>query len=149
MTDTTTREFCQRCQRVSPIGFFSPHETWKLVAGSWADSILCVMCFAALGDEKHVRWEEDIEFFPVSYATLHAMRGPRLVAQTGEWWAEIKGWHDDVGGFIPHSALEELGIRMGEGTTWLTKEQSAAIRRHPRFETTEQWRQGTKLAADG
>lgn len=38
------------------------------------DSILCIMCFAALGDEKHVAWEKGIEFYPVSYATHHAGR---------------------------------------------------------------------------
>ncbi len=78
--DTCTREFCQRCHRVSPIGFFSPPELWALVAGhQWKDSILCIMCFAQLGDEKHIHWEWDIKFYAVSYATHHAMR------ESGEW----------------------------------------------------------------
>ena len=72
--DSMTREFCQRCQRVSPVGFHSPNEIWEAVAGRWKDSILCIMCFAALGDEKHIMWEQDVEFYPVSYATHHAAR---------------------------------------------------------------------------
>lgn len=75
MSDHTTREFCQRCQRISPVGFFSPTPMWEVVAGStWRHSILCLSCFAALGDEKHARWEEGIQFFPVSYATHHERR---------------------------------------------------------------------------
>lgn len=72
-TDTQTREFCQRCHCVSPIGFYSP--LWEQVAGRhWKDSILCVMCFAQIGDEKHIVWEEGMALYPVSYATNHALR---------------------------------------------------------------------------
>lgn len=76
-----TREFCQRCHRVSPVGFFSPHDIWESVAGRhWSNSILCVVCFAALGDEKHIAWEEGIEFFPMSYATHYARKARRPVS---------------------------------------------------------------------
>lgn len=76
MTDTTTREFCARCHRISPVGFHARDDIWKAVAGRhWEHSILCILCFAALGDEKHIVWEEGIEFYPVSYATHHAGRG--------------------------------------------------------------------------
>ena len=57
-----------------------------------------------------------------------------MTAESGELWAEVKGWFDKVGGYIPHSALAELGIRLSEGTTWFTKEQSEAIHAHPRWE---------------
>lgn len=40
-----------------------------------------------------------------------------------------------VNGYIPIDVLTEMGIDFEEGrTTWFTAEQSAAIRRHPRFE---------------
>lgn len=73
MSNTTTREICKRCQSVSAVGFDSP--LWEEVAGQhWVDSILCIRCFAALGDEKHIEWEVGIELYPVSYATHHARR---------------------------------------------------------------------------
>lgn len=61
-----------------PVGFHASSEAWTAVAGNhWEHSILCIMCFAALGDEKHIEWEEGITFYPVSYATHHAGRGDR------------------------------------------------------------------------
>lgn len=81
-TDVTTREFCGRCHRVSPIGFHARNDIWKVVAGRhWSNSILCIMCFAQLGDEKHVEWEEEIKFYAVSYATHHAGRGRHDASQ--------------------------------------------------------------------
>lgn len=65
---TLTREMCRRCNHVSAVGFHSP--IWPLVAGPhWVNEILCVRCFAELGDEKFIEWEEGIEFYPVSFAT--------------------------------------------------------------------------------
>jgi hypothetical protein len=67
MTDTCTREFCGRCHRVSPIHFDAPKKTWELAAGRhWKNNILCIICFAALGDEKHIAWEEGLSLYPVS-----------------------------------------------------------------------------------
>lgn len=75
-TERPTREFCQRCHRLSPIGFHARDDIWEAVAGGhWRHSILCIVCFAALGDEKHVQWEIGLEFHPVSYVTFHD--GPR------------------------------------------------------------------------
>lgn len=71
--DISTREFCERCRRVSAVGFYA--ERWLDVAGyHWHNDILCIRCFAELGDEKHIVWEDGMEFFPVSYATHHAGR---------------------------------------------------------------------------
>ena len=68
-----TREFCQRCQGLSAVGFMAP--LWFEVAGRhWCNSILCIVCFAILGDEKGIAWEVGIEFYPVSYVTLNAGR---------------------------------------------------------------------------
>lgn len=75
MTDHTTREICQRCHKTSAVGFHARKDIWLAVAGRhWSDSILCLACFAQLGDEKHIQWELGIEFHPVSYATHHARR---------------------------------------------------------------------------
>jgi hypothetical protein len=69
MTDAT-REFCQRCNDLSPVGFHARDDIWVRVAGEhWRWSILCLRCFAALGDEKGIRWEEGMEFYPSSFAT--------------------------------------------------------------------------------
>lgn len=75
-TVPTTREFCQRCHRLSPVGFHARDDLWSAVTapGHWEHSILCILCFAQLGDEKHIAWEEGIEFYPVSYATHHGRR---------------------------------------------------------------------------
>lgn len=98
--DTTTREFCGRCHRVSPVGFHSPNSIWEAVAGRhWKNEILCIVCFAALGDEKHIVWEEGIEFYPVSYATHHKMRvegfpdvpGPQTLLGIMKWRQEHGG----------------------------------------------------------
>lgn len=76
----TTREICQRCHTVSAIGFHAPTETWRAVAGrDWANSILCIRCFAALGDEKFIAWERGLAFYPVSYASHHTERFGRSV----------------------------------------------------------------------
>lgn len=72
----TTREFCQSCNRVSPVGFHSPK--WAEVAGRWRDSILCIMCFAALGDEKNIQWERDIQLHPVSLRTHRVLQAERI-----------------------------------------------------------------------
>lgn len=62
-----TRETCHRCHRISPVGFHSP--IWEQVSGPWANDILCVACFAVLGDERGLKWEEDLEFYPISLVT--------------------------------------------------------------------------------
>lgn len=84
MTDLTTREFCARCNSVSAVGFSVPSDVWTAVAGRhWSDSILCIRCFAALGDEKGVAWEvAGIDFYAVSLATHREAR------------REPHGWRD-------------------------------------------------------
>ena len=73
-----TRERCQMCNKPSSVGFFAPHETWKLVAGDvWANSILCISCFASLGDEKGIQWEEGIKLYPVSLESIRLFRESR------------------------------------------------------------------------
>lgn len=73
---TNTRQFCARCRSIDRVGFLAPKELWCLVAGPhWEHDILCLRCFAEIGDEKGVRWDvPGLEFYPVSYATLQANR---------------------------------------------------------------------------
>ncbi len=64
MSDLPTRQTCARCHRISLFDFHSP--MWKEVAGPWSDDILCLMCFAVLGDERGLRWEEGLTITPCS-----------------------------------------------------------------------------------
>lgn len=69
------REICQRCQQISRVGFWASNEMWELVAGrDWKDSILCLVCFTILGDEKGLAWDERIEFLPVSFKTQQRLQ---------------------------------------------------------------------------
>lgn len=65
-----TRETCKCCWRPSAVGFHVPDEVWAAVAPEGVN-VLCLGCFAALADEALVPWDRQIEFFPVSLATLH------------------------------------------------------------------------------
>jgi hypothetical protein len=73
---TNTRQFCHRCNAVDRIGFLAPKELWRLVAGPrWEHDILCLACFAEIGDEKGIEWDvAELEFYPVSYVTLDRNR---------------------------------------------------------------------------
>lgn len=63
-----TREYCNRCSHISAIGFYSP--LWEEVAGQcWESSTLCIQCFAVLGDERGIVWEDGLELFPLSLVT--------------------------------------------------------------------------------
>lgn len=62
-----TRERCQMCHRISSVGFHVPDAVWEAaVHPHWRNSVLCVQCFIAQADEKLLRWDEEIRFFPVS-----------------------------------------------------------------------------------
>lgn len=72
-----TRERCQMCHRYSPIGFHVPDWLWQLaVHPHWQNSILCLGCFIQGADEKLLRWDRHITFYPVSLAShLEEVRG--------------------------------------------------------------------------
>lgn len=79
-----TREICQRCHRTSPVSFRARNDIWQSVAGhEWQHSILCVVCFAQLGDEKFIVWELGIEFYPVSFATHVQQTQENRLCSTG------------------------------------------------------------------
>jgi hypothetical protein len=72
-----TRERCQACQQVSPIGFWVPDEMWRLVVHPYfQNSVICVQCFISRADEKIIDWSAEIKLFPVSLAQhLRKARG--------------------------------------------------------------------------
>jgi hypothetical protein len=68
--DLTTRERCRMCHRYSPVGFRVPDDVWAAsVHPHYQQDPLCIMCFALGADERGVRWDDEIEFHPVSFAT--------------------------------------------------------------------------------
>lgn len=49
----------------------------------------------------------------------------------------VFGDPDAPDGYIPRDVVEgELGIKIGEGCTWFTREQSARMRAHPEWRDT-------------
>jgi hypothetical protein len=65
------REICRCCWRPSPVGFSVPDEVWKQsVHPRFQASVLCLGCFARFADERLVTWDEEIEFWPVSAASM-------------------------------------------------------------------------------
>jgi len=65
--DHTSREICKLCYHVNAVGFVVPNDTWEVVVPPHVQSaVVCLACFTRLADEKHIEWDRDIEFFPVS-----------------------------------------------------------------------------------
>lgn len=70
MPNTPTRERCAACNHYSPVSFAVPNEVWEQsLHPQFQNSILCIMCFARMADEKLVPWEREIELFPKSFFT--------------------------------------------------------------------------------
>lgn len=65
----TTREICRACNRPSAVGFHVPDEVWEMSVPAEYRRVLCIGCFAVFADEAGVRWDLNIELFPVSLAT--------------------------------------------------------------------------------
>lgn len=66
-----SREFCSRCRSYSVLGFSVPDAVWRAtVPERFREDILCLPCFARMADERLVQWDVNIQFFPVSLATL-------------------------------------------------------------------------------
>lgn len=67
-----TREICKLCYHPNRVGFRVPDDVWcAVVPEAVRDSVVCLSCFTRLADEALVRWDREIEFFPVS-AVAHA-----------------------------------------------------------------------------
>lgn len=64
------REICGLCHRVVAVGFHVPDEIWEAVVHrSRLQDIHCLSCFIERADEKLVKWEAGITFWPVSLRT--------------------------------------------------------------------------------
>ena len=62
------REICSLCHEISRVGFSVPDEIWaKAVHRSQINDILCLRCFTRLADERSVKWDTNIKFYPVSW----------------------------------------------------------------------------------
>ena len=65
------REICSLCHEVSRVGFWVPNRIWWLaVHVSQLNNLICLCCFTRLADERGVRWDDDIKFYPVSQLTI-------------------------------------------------------------------------------
>jgi len=70
------REICSLCNEVSRIGFHVPDKVWALtVHASQIEDIICLRCFTRLADERGVRWDKHIKFFPISQITAYETLG--------------------------------------------------------------------------
>lgn len=70
----TSREICSLCYHVNAMGFRVPDDVWAtVVPAPFHERVVCLNCFIRLADEKGIPWDEDIQFFPVSWAT-HSTR---------------------------------------------------------------------------
>ena len=62
-----SREICKLCYHVNAVGFSVPDDVWlAIVPPEFENRVVCLTCFARLGDEKGIEWDREIEFFPVS-----------------------------------------------------------------------------------
>ena len=111
-TDQRTRENCNRCGRRG-FGFIVPKPLWLAVAGArWEHAKLCIVCFADLGDEKNIQWEDGLEVQLVSIASQHrylseggdgtAPRGMTCATHGDDWEYDgdccNDGWHAEEDG---------------------------------------------------
>lgn len=65
-----SREICRLCHKVNAVGFRVPDDIWRVVVPWYAyHDVVCLACFTRLADEKLIRWDREIEFFPVSLVT--------------------------------------------------------------------------------
>ena len=65
-----TRERCQACHQISPVGFHVPDTMWRAVVHPhFQNSILCLPCFISRADEKLIDWSAVITLYPVSLAS--------------------------------------------------------------------------------
>ena len=67
-----TREICKACFKISRVGFYVTDLVWTFsVPWPFRDKVLCLDCFTRFADENSIDWDNNIEFFPVSFITLN------------------------------------------------------------------------------
>lgn len=77
------RQFCALCHEVVRVSFHVPNEVWELaVHASQRNAIMCLRCFTRMADERGVKWDEGITFYPVSQASHDEwLRGERSTTE--------------------------------------------------------------------
>ncbi len=74
-----TRKLCIICHHINAIRFRVSDEIWDNLISThlelsrklqinWNKEV-CLNCFTRLADEQLIKWDKNIEFFPVSLAT--------------------------------------------------------------------------------
>ena len=65
-----TRSRCGLCHKEMPIYFFVTDEIWEAaIPEPIQASEICLSCFIGFADNKMLRWEEGIVFYPTSWIT--------------------------------------------------------------------------------
>jgi hypothetical protein len=65
-----SREICSLCHEINRVGFHVPNKIWEAaISRKHINNTICLRCFTRLADERSVRWDEDIKFYPVSWLT--------------------------------------------------------------------------------
>ena len=60
-----TRQSCAQCHQRMSIDYHA--DLWpEVVHPKWRDSILCIDCFAEMGDERNIAWEEGLEIMAIT-----------------------------------------------------------------------------------
>lgn len=86
------REICSLCHEVSRVMFEVPNEIWKLAVHiSQVNTILCLRCFTRLADERGVKWDENIRFYPVSWITHNNKEESRIVSKMTKLKSDCHG----------------------------------------------------------
>ena len=65
-----TREICKCCDESVTVGFSVPDDIWEKAAGRGDGkepfSVLCLRCFTRRADRLLLKWDKEIQFWPVS-----------------------------------------------------------------------------------
>lgn len=65
-----SREICKICYRPNRVGFYVPTKVWrKVIPKHLVNKVVCLDCFTRMADEKLIKWDDDMEFAPVSFVT--------------------------------------------------------------------------------
>lgn len=76
------------CHCISHIGFWVPDKVWeKAINPFWYSASLCLVCFVSQADEKLIKWDNQIKFYPISLRTH---------LENTDFAELIKGNHKDI-----------------------------------------------------
>lgn len=70
MSGCCSREICKLCFDIIRVGFHVPNEIWqKVVLRGYEQETICLKCFTRIADEKSIKWDVEIKFYPISFVT--------------------------------------------------------------------------------